>query len=110
MQSESAPALAITIPKEPELMGKHTMQDICGLLKQWVDEFPEHPEKEDVETVSRYLCGLVETKYLDKVQMIVMYLVHLTSGNNAWKPYIETLQQQVSHRVQDIYHCPIKFS
>ncbi|GAN05676.1 DNA polymerase iv protein [Mucor ambiguus] len=97
--------------KEPSLQGVTDVQEIRTLLHEWVHSFEDMPEPEDVETITSYLVELVHYADLEKVQLLVSYMVHLIRDMDSvdWKQCTSQIQANVSNAVKSVYGCPLEF-
>ncbi|CAO3621599.1 unnamed protein product [Mucor fragilis] len=97
--------------KEPSLQGITNIQEIRALLHEWVQSFEDMPEPEDVETMSNYLVELVHYADLEKVQLLVSYMVYLVRNVDSvdWKQCTNQIQAKVSNAVKSVYGCPFEF-
>lgn len=97
--------------KEPKLLGKQSLDDIRGMLREWIKEFPSEPQPEDVDVVGRFVVGLVEAKNLEKAQLVVTYLEYLCQRQSEqWMSHARNIRQQLCDAVESIYHCPLRFT
>ncbi|KAI8377857.1 uncharacterized protein BYT42DRAFT_359890 [Radiomyces spectabilis] len=110
--NNAAPVLDIPQRREPILMGKSRLEDIRELLRQWMDSFPEAPEPEDVETVTKYIQELVQEKDIEKAQLVIMYLDYLVKQRQlgkAWQDHAQHIHQCASMTARDIFQCSMRF-
>lgn len=97
--------------KEPSLQGMTDVNEIRSLLNEWVFSYKEKPEPEDISTISDYLIELVHYADLEKVQLLVVYLMYLLQDSSSidWKQFTSQIQERISNTVKSIYGCPLKF-
>lgn len=104
------PEKVILHDSEPSLQGMTNINDIRSLIRTWVSSFQDEPEPEDVETVLGYLIDLVHSFNLEKVQLLMMYISHLTKDLIHWKVHLCEMEKAISEAAIAIYGCPLQLN
>lgn len=108
-QQRQQPLHFISTQPKPELLGKHQIDEVRELLREWTRSHSDNPEPEDAETVQRYVVALVEDQNMEMAQLVLMYLVDLTGTMSIqWRMCIRNMAETVDEVLKERYGGGLK--
>ncbi|KAI9145826.1 hypothetical protein BKA69DRAFT_1045779 [Paraphysoderma sedebokerense] len=106
------PTGATIQPSIPSFFGRTTVPEVRKLMKQWVSssanpcdlDADSNPSDEDTQFIVNYFISLIESKQLEMVRLLLLYLRRLTSNcSHAWQSMTEHVVQEVQKNVVKFY-------
>ncbi|MBN3296768.1 REV1 protein, partial [Amia calva] len=99
------------VPRGPSLAGAFELQDIKGLLKEWVTTISD-PMEEDILQVVKYCTDLIEDKDLEKLDLVIKYMKRLMqqSVDSVWTMAFDFILDNVQVVIQQTYGSTLKIT
>ncbi|KAJ2156286.1 deoxycytidyl transferase [Coemansia sp. RSA 552] len=81
----------------PVLLGRHALDDIRSLIREWVSMGNQAPLEDDIDMFSSYATALVDHCDLKKASCVLAYLKYcVRDKNDAWRSAATTIIEQAN--------------
>ncbi|KAJ2482342.1 deoxycytidyl transferase [Coemansia sp. RSA 2131] len=104
-EAETGPELPI-VPEYtgPMLLGKHLLDDIKLLVKEWIGSSSDGPLAEDVAEFADYIDSVVRDRDLVKANIVLLYFKSCIRNNcNAWQAAANTVANKINQTCMALY-------
>ncbi|KAJ2707540.1 deoxycytidyl transferase [Coemansia sp. IMI 203386] len=98
---------------EPELYGKTDFNDVCQLIKEWIDAFDNGPLEEDVDELCLYIEALIKHRNVFKATEVLQYFYFRCSiamGSGLWKNAATAALERANKLCEKMYNAHIEIA